>query len=206
MIPFAAPGGCAAPVEVHEAIIGRLGHSTSMSGGRAEGALDHAGIAATDLMTAYMPPDQIVAARSGVRAATMERIRATCCDGAPRRRVMFPVILPSEMPDILTATRAGIGIGFGWTSRTGAETDAATEVSGQMVPPASRFPQTSRHRGHHHRPCVRPPAARHRAPGRGRKGRSRDPTRRGENAGARRLSDPEAGGAGPVLRRRPQIA
>jgi taurine transport system permease protein len=51
------------------------------------------------------------------------------------------VILPSAMPEILTAMR--IGIGFGWTTLVAAEMVAATKGLGYMVLAASQFLQTA---------------------------------------------------------------
>ncbi len=53
---------------------------------------------------------------------------------------MRRVILPSAMPEILTAMR--IGIGFGWTTLVAAEMVAATKGLGYMVLSASQFLQT----------------------------------------------------------------
>ncbi|MEO1962068.1 MAG: ABC transporter permease subunit, partial [Paracoccus sp. (in: a-proteobacteria)] len=53
-------------------------------------------------------------ARAGVRSAAIEQIHAAYSFGASRWQVMRHVILPSAMPEILTAMR--IGIGFGWTT------------------------------------------------------------------------------------------
>ena len=54
---------------------------------------------------------------------------------------MRHVILPSAMPEILTAMR--VGIGFGWTTLVAAEMVAATKGLGYMVLSASQFLQTS---------------------------------------------------------------
>jgi taurine transport system permease protein len=54
---------------------------------------------------------------------------------------MTQVILPSALPEILTAMR--IGIGFGWTTLVAAEMVAATKGLGYMVLTASQFLQTS---------------------------------------------------------------
>jgi taurine transport system permease protein len=54
---------------------------------------------------------------------------------------MRHVILPSALPEILTAMR--IGIGFGWTTLVAAEMVAATKGLGYMVLTASQFLQTS---------------------------------------------------------------
>lgn len=80
-------------------------------------------------------------ARAGVRSAAIEQIHAAYSFGASRWQVMRHVILPSAMPEILTAMR--IGIGFGWTTLVAAEMVAATEGLGYMVLSASQFLQTS---------------------------------------------------------------
>jgi taurine transport system permease protein len=80
-------------------------------------------------------------ARSGVKSAAIEQIHAAYSFGASRWQVMRHVILPSALPEILTAMR--IGIGFGWTTLVAAEMVAATEGLGYMVLSASQFLQTS---------------------------------------------------------------
>ena len=78
---------------------------------------------------------------AGVRSAAIEQIHAAYSFGASRWQVMRHVILPSAMPEILTAMR--IGIGFGWTTLVAAEMVAATKGIGYMVLSASQFLQTS---------------------------------------------------------------
>ena len=80
-------------------------------------------------------------ARSGVKSAAIEQIHAAYSFGASRWQVMTQVILPSALPEILTAMR--IGIGFGWTTLVAAEMVAATKGLGYMVLTASQFLQTS---------------------------------------------------------------
>ena len=80
-------------------------------------------------------------ARSGVKSAAIEQIHAAYSFGASRWQVMQQVILPSALPEILTAMR--IGIGFGWTTLVAAEMVAATKGLGYMVLTASQFLQTS---------------------------------------------------------------
>ncbi|MGL6211229.1 MAG: ABC transporter permease subunit [Paracoccaceae bacterium] len=80
-------------------------------------------------------------ARSGVKSAAIEQIHAAYSFGASRWQVMVHVILPSALPEILTAMR--IGIGFGWTTLVAAEMVAATKGLGYMVLSASQFLQTS---------------------------------------------------------------
>ncbi len=79
-------------------------------------------------------------ARAGVRSAAIEQIHAAYSFGATRWQVLRHVILPSAMPEILTAMR--IGIGFGWTTLVAAEMVAATKGIGYMVLSASQFLQT----------------------------------------------------------------
>ncbi len=80
-------------------------------------------------------------ARSGVKSAAIEQIHAAYSFGATRWQVMVHIILPSALPEILTAMR--IGIGFGWTTLVAAEMVAATSGVGYMVLTASQFLQTS---------------------------------------------------------------
>lgn len=80
-------------------------------------------------------------ARAGVKSAAIEQIHAAYSFGASRWQVMRHVILPSALPEILTAMR--IGIGFGWTTLVAAEMVAATQGIGYMVLSASQFLQTS---------------------------------------------------------------
>ena len=79
-------------------------------------------------------------ARAGVRSAAIEQIHAAYSFGASRWQVMRHVILPSALPEILTAMR--VGVGFGWTTLVAAEMVAATKGLGYMVLSASQFLQT----------------------------------------------------------------
>ena len=104
-----------------------------------------------------------------MKSAAIEQIHAAYSFGATRWQVMRHVILPSAMPEILTAMR--IGIGFGWTTLVAAEMVAATKGLGYMVLSASQFLQTlGRDHGHlrdrHHRLCLRPSDALRRTPAR----------------------------------------
>ena len=83
----------------------------------------------------------VLGARSGVKSAAIEQIHAAYSFGATRWQVMRHVILPSAMPEILTAMR--VGIGFGWTTLVAAEMVASTKGIGYMVLSASQFLQTS---------------------------------------------------------------
>lgn len=79
-------------------------------------------------------------ARAGVKSAAIEQIHAAYSFGATRWQVIRLVILPSAMPEIITAMR--IGIGFGWTTLVAAEMVASTSGLGYMVLSASKFLQT----------------------------------------------------------------
>ncbi len=76
-------------------------------------------------------------ARAGVRSVSIEQIHAAYSLGASRLQVIFHVILPAALPEILTGMR--IGIGFGWTTLVAAEIVAARAGLGQMVWNASEF-------------------------------------------------------------------
>ncbi|HET8790569.1 MAG TPA: ABC transporter permease subunit [Modicisalibacter sp.] len=80
-------------------------------------------------------------ARAGVKSAAIEQIHAAYSFGATRWQVISQVILPSAMPEIITAMR--VGIGFGWTSLVAAEMIASTEGIGYLVLSASQFLQTA---------------------------------------------------------------
>jgi taurine transport system permease protein len=82
----------------------------------------------------------VLGARAGVKSAAIEQIHAAYSFGATRWQVMRHVIMPSAMPEILTAMR--VGIGFGWTTLVAAEMVAATKGLGYMVLSASQFLQT----------------------------------------------------------------
>jgi taurine transport system permease protein len=81
-----------------------------------------------------------MAARAGVRSVAIEQINAAYSMGASRWQVIFHVIIPAALPEILTGMR--IGIGFGWTTLVAAEMIAATAGLGQMVLNASNFLRT----------------------------------------------------------------
>ncbi|MBR8499775.1 ABC transporter permease subunit, partial [Burkholderia cenocepacia] len=81
-----------------------------------------------------------MAARAGVRAATVEQINAAYSLGGSFAQIVRHVVLPAALPEILTGLR--IAIGFGWTTLVAAEMVAATAGLGQMVLNASSFLRT----------------------------------------------------------------
>jgi taurine transport system permease protein len=81
-----------------------------------------------------------MSARAGVRSVSQEQIHAAYSMGATKRQVIWHVVVPAAMPEILTAMR--IAIGFGWTTLVAAEMVAANVGLGQMVLNASNFLRT----------------------------------------------------------------
>lgn len=74
---------------------------------------------------------------AGVRSASQVRIRAARALGATRSQVVWHVILPGALPEILTGFR--IGLGVGWSTLVAAELIAATRGLGFMVQSAGEF-------------------------------------------------------------------
>jgi taurine transport system permease protein len=81
-----------------------------------------------------------LAARSGVRSAAIEQIRAAASMGATRGQLIRFVLLPAALPEILVGMR--IAVGFGWTTLVAAEMVAASRGMGQLVLNASNFLRT----------------------------------------------------------------
>ena len=81
-----------------------------------------------------------LAAKAGVRSASIEQLNAATSMGASRWQVVRHVVIPSALPEILVGLR--IAIGFGWTTLVAAEMVAATQGLGQMVLNASNFLRT----------------------------------------------------------------
>jgi len=81
-----------------------------------------------------------MSARAGVRSVSQEQIHAAYSMGATKWQVIWHVVVPAAMPEILTAMR--IAIGFGWTTLVAAEMVAANRGLGQMVLNASNFLRT----------------------------------------------------------------
>ncbi|MEB6380595.1 taurine ABC transporter permease TauC [Leclercia adecarboxylata] len=78
-----------------------------------------------------------MSAVAGVKSAQQVRIRAARSLGASRVQVLWFVILPGALPDILTGLR--IGLGVGWSTLVAAELIAATRGLGFMVQSAGEF-------------------------------------------------------------------
>ena len=78
-----------------------------------------------------------MSALAGVKSAQQVRIRAAQSLGASRAQVLWWVILPGALPEILTGVR--IGLGVGWSTLVAAELIAATRGLGFMVQSAGEF-------------------------------------------------------------------
>jgi taurine transport system permease protein len=81
-----------------------------------------------------------LAARAGVRSISQEQIQAARSMGASTLQVIWNVIIPGAMPEILVGLR--IGMGVGWTTLVAAEMVAADAGLGKMVFNASNFLRT----------------------------------------------------------------
>lgn len=78
-----------------------------------------------------------MSALAGVKSAQQVRVRAAQSLGASRAQVLWFVILPGALPEILTGLR--IGLGVGWSTLVAAELIAATRGLGFMVQSAGEF-------------------------------------------------------------------
>lgn len=78
-----------------------------------------------------------MSALAGVKSLEPVRLRAAQSLGASRAQILWFVILPGALPDILTGLR--IGLGVGWSTLVAAELIAATRGLGFMVQSAGEF-------------------------------------------------------------------
>ena len=82
-----------------------------------------------------------MATLAGVQGAKQVRLRAARALGANRWQVLWYVIVPGALPDILTGLR--IGLGVGWSTLVAAEFIAATRGVGFMVQAAGESRATA---------------------------------------------------------------
>jgi len=78
-----------------------------------------------------------LSAQAGVRSVTQERVNAALSLGATRWQLMWEVVFPSALPEILTGVR--IALGVGWGTLVAAELIAATRGIGYLIMSASQF-------------------------------------------------------------------
>lgn len=79
----------------------------------------------------------VMSTLAGVKSAQQVRVRAAQSLGASRAQVLWLVIRPGALPEILTGLR--IGLGVGWSTLVAAELIAATRGLGFMVQSAGEF-------------------------------------------------------------------
>ena len=72
----------------------------------------------------------------GVRSVRQDLIRAAQCLGASRPRILFEVILPGALPNIITGLRNGLG--YGWRALIAAEMIVGTSGIGFLMFDARR--------------------------------------------------------------------
>ena len=78
-----------------------------------------------------------ISTANGVRSVDVAKLRAAQALGASRTQLIRHVVLPHALPDILSGTR--IGLGVGWSTLVAAELIAATRGLGFMVQAASQY-------------------------------------------------------------------
>lgn len=78
-----------------------------------------------------------ISTANGVRSVDVAKMRAAQALGASRTQLIRHVVLPHALPDILSGTR--IGLGVGWSTLVAAELIAATRGLGFMVQAASQY-------------------------------------------------------------------
>ena len=79
----------------------------------------------------------IIAARSGVQAASLSKVRAAYSLGASKRQVLFRVLLPNALPELFTGFRVAVGVS--WGTLVAAELVGAQEGLGAMIFAARPF-------------------------------------------------------------------
>lgn len=79
----------------------------------------------------------VMSTLAGVKSVQQVRVRDAQSLGASRAQVLWLVILPGALPEILTGLR--IGLGVGWSTLVAAELIAATRGLGFMVQSAGEF-------------------------------------------------------------------
>lgn len=82
----------------------------------------------------------VVGAAAAVAGVSQGRIRAARVLGASQRQIYTHVVLPNAAPELFTAVRLAVGIG--WTSLIAAEMVAATSGLGWMVMNAGAYLRT----------------------------------------------------------------
>lgn len=79
----------------------------------------------------------IIAARSGVRSATLSKVRAAYSLGASKWQVLRRVLLPNALPELFTGIRVALGVS--WGTLVAAELVGTRDGLGQMIFAARAF-------------------------------------------------------------------
>ncbi len=79
----------------------------------------------------------IIAARSGVQAANLSKVRAAYSLGASKAQVLRKVLLPNALPELFTGIRVALGVS--WGTLVAAELVGAQEGLGAMIFAARPF-------------------------------------------------------------------
>jgi taurine transport system permease protein len=73
----------------------------------------------------------IIAARSGVRAANLSKVRAAYSLGASKVQVLLRVLLPNALPELFTGFRVALGVS--WGTLVAAELVGTQDGLGAMI-------------------------------------------------------------------------
>lgn len=79
----------------------------------------------------------IIAARSGVGAASLSKVRAAYSLGASKRQVLQKVLLPNALPELFTGVRVALGVS--WGTLVAAELVGTRDGLGAMIFAARPF-------------------------------------------------------------------
>lgn len=82
----------------------------------------------------------VLSTATGVRRVDVVKIRVAQSLGATHWQIIWHVIIPNALPEIVTGIR--IGLGTGWSTLVAAELIAATQGLGSMIQSASQFLMT----------------------------------------------------------------
>ncbi len=82
----------------------------------------------------------IIAARAGVRNASLPKVRASYSLGASKWQLLRRVLLPNALPEIFTGLRVALGVS--WGTLVAAELTGVTDGLGATISQAKNFSQT----------------------------------------------------------------
>lgn len=82
----------------------------------------------------------IIAARAGVRNASLPKVRASYSLGASKWQLLSRVLLPNALPEIFTGLRVALGVS--WGTLVAAELTGVTDGLGATISQAKNFSQT----------------------------------------------------------------